>query len=390
MPAFHSWHGNCTGDLVNANDPEFRPVTLFLCGDVMTGRGIDQILPRPSDPVLHEPYVESAVEYVAMAERQNGPIPRPVDFTYIWGDALEVLNRTAPSVRIVNLETSITTSLDYESKGINYRMHPANTKCLTAAEVNCCVLANNHVLDWGPSGLAETIRTLHEAGIATAGAGRNLREARAPAAIETADSRVLVFAAGTSDSGIDRDWAATDLRPGVVLLRDLSDKSVNCIAKQVARIKRPGDIAVLSIHWGGNWGYQIPIEQTLFAHRLVDTAGIDVIHGHSSHHPKGIEIYHDRPILYGCGDFLNDYEGIAGYESFRSHLVLAYFLAINPHSGTLLHLEIAPFATERLHLQHPERQEARWLFELLDRLGKPLGTWLKSGDPSRFSLEWTR
>jgi poly-gamma-glutamate capsule biosynthesis protein CapA/YwtB (metallophosphatase superfamily) len=375
---------------MNANDLEFRPVTLFLCGDVMTGRGIDQILPRPSDPVLHEPYVESAVEYVAMAERQNGPIPRPVDFTYIWGDALEVLNRTAPSVRIVNLETSITTSLDYESKGINYRMHPANTGCLTAAEVDCCVLANNHVLDWGPSGLAETIRTLHEAGIATAGAGRNLREAWAPAAIETADSRVLVFAAGTSDSGIDRHWAATDMRPGVLLLRDLSDKTVGCIAEQVARIKRPGDIAVLSIHWGGNWGYQIPLDQILFTHRLVDTAGIDVIHGHSSHHPKGIEIYHDRPILYGCGDFLNDYEGIAGYESFRSHLVLAYFLAMNPNTGTLLHLEIVPFATKRLHLQRPELQDARWLFELLERLGKPLGTWVTLGDPRRFSLEWMR
>jgi poly-gamma-glutamate capsule biosynthesis protein CapA/YwtB (metallophosphatase superfamily) len=375
---------------MNANDLEFRPVTLFLCGDVMTGRGIDQILPRPSDPVLHEPYVESAVEYVAMAERQNGPIPRPVDFTYIWGDALEVLNRTAPSVRIVNLETSITTSLDYESKGINYRMHPANTGCLTAAEVDCCVLANNHVLDWGPSGLAETIRTLHEAGISTAGAGRNLREAWAPAAIETADSRVLVFAAGTSDSGIDRHWAATDMRPGVLLLRDLSDKTVGCIAEQVARIKRPGDIAVLSIHWGGNWGYQIPLDQILFTHRLVDTAGIDVIHGHSSHHPKGIEIYHDRPILYGCGDFLNDYEGIAGYESFRSHLVLAYFLAMNPNTGTLLHLEIVPFATKRLHLQCPELQDARWLFELLERLGKPLGTWVTLGDPRRFSLEWMR
>jgi hypothetical protein len=69
-----------------------RGVTLFLCGDVMTGRGVDQVLPHPSNPVLHEPYVQSALEYLAMAEEANGPIPKPVSFPYIWGDALEEID----------------------------------------------------------------------------------------------------------------------------------------------------------------------------------------------------------------------------------------------------------------------------------------------------------
>ena len=77
---------------------ETRAVTLSLCGDVMTGRGIDQVLPHPSNAVLYEPYVTSAVEYVAMAENANGRIPKPVDFSYIWGDAVEELDRMAPSV----------------------------------------------------------------------------------------------------------------------------------------------------------------------------------------------------------------------------------------------------------------------------------------------------
>src|SRR5579872_3924197 len=114
--------------------------TLFLCGDVMTGRGVDQVLPHPSDPTLHEPYVASALEYVEMAEKAHGPIPRPVSFSYIWGDAAAELERLAPAARIVNLETSITTSEDYDPKGINYRMHPANTPCLAAAKIDCCVL----------------------------------------------------------------------------------------------------------------------------------------------------------------------------------------------------------------------------------------------------------
>ena len=81
-------------------------ITLFLCGDVMLGGGIDQVLPHPSDAHLHEPYVKTALDYVALAVKANGPIPAPVDFAYIWGDALEVFARLAPDVRIINLETA--------------------------------------------------------------------------------------------------------------------------------------------------------------------------------------------------------------------------------------------------------------------------------------------
>ena len=63
-------------------------IRLFLCGDVMTGRGIDQVLPHPNDPRLHEPYIGEARCYVELAESVNGAIPRPVEFDYIWGDAL--------------------------------------------------------------------------------------------------------------------------------------------------------------------------------------------------------------------------------------------------------------------------------------------------------------
>ncbi len=82
-----------------------RPITLFLCGDVMTGRGIDQVLPHPSDPVLYEGYMKSALGYVAEAEQTNDPIPRRVGFRYIWGDALAEFDRVRPDLRMINLET---------------------------------------------------------------------------------------------------------------------------------------------------------------------------------------------------------------------------------------------------------------------------------------------
>ena len=154
-------------------------VRLFLTGDVMTGRGVDQILSHPSSPILHEPCVKDAREYVRLAEQNSGPIPRRVDSRYIWGDAIAECDRVGPAARIVNLETAITRSNHYcGQKGIHYRMHPSNIACLTAARLDVCVLANNHVLDCGREGLVETLHALDRAGIKTAGAGCTLADAR--------------------------------------------------------------------------------------------------------------------------------------------------------------------------------------------------------------------
>jgi poly-gamma-glutamate synthesis protein (capsule biosynthesis protein) len=90
---------------------ESRPpmrLTLFLSGDVMIGRGIDQILPSPSDLQLFEPCATSAVTYVELAERVAGTIPRSVGFEYVWGDALKGLERIHPDARIINLEIAVT------------------------------------------------------------------------------------------------------------------------------------------------------------------------------------------------------------------------------------------------------------------------------------------
>lgn len=365
-------------------------MTLFLCGDVMIGRGIDQILPHPSKPHLFEPSMRSALGYVLLAERATGPIPRPVDFAYIWGDALAELARVGTDARIVNLETSVTVAEDARpGTGIHYRMHPANAPSLTAAGIDCCVLANNHVLDWGPRGLAETLQTLHQAGIRTAGAGRDDVEAAAPAVVEVPGrGRVLVFAVGMESSGVSREVAAGKGRPGVNRLEDLAGQSVDTMARQVGAVKRPGDIVVASVHWGGNWGFDIPHEQQTFARRLIDAAGVDVVHGHSSHHVKGIEVYRDRPILYGCGDFLTDYEGIGGYEAFRGDLGLMYFPTLDAASGRLLHLAMTPTLTRHFRVARAPEEGVRWLLTVLNREGQRFGTRVKRQRDGTFLLRW--
>jgi poly-gamma-glutamate synthesis protein (capsule biosynthesis protein) len=351
-------------------------VTLFLCGDVMTGRGIDQVLPHPSKPHLYEPYMRSALGYVEIAEQATGPIRRPVGFRDVWGDALAELDRVRPDVRIINLETAVTDAEDaWPGKGIHYRMHPANVACISAAKIDCCVLANNHVLDWGYTGLAETLDTLRGAGIRTSGAGRDGAEAAAPAVTELpGKGRVLVFAFGMESAGVPREWAAGKDRAGVSFLSDLSSQSVERIAAQVGAAKRAGDVVVASIHWGGNWGYDVPRPQREFAHRLVEIAGVDVVHGHSSHHPKGIEVHRDRLILYGCGDFLNDYEGIGGREAFRSELALMYFPTVDAATGQLARLAMTATRIRNFRVNRAPEADALWLEGMLNREGAKLGT----------------
>lgn len=354
-------------------------LTLFLCGDVMTGRGIDQILLHPSDPVIHESYLKDSREYVELAERVNGPIPRSVDPAYIWGDGLGELERVKPDVKIINLETSITVSDDYrKGKGINYRMQPENIGCITAAGIDVCSLANNHVLDWGYAGLKETLETLKKARIRYAGAGMNLSEAEAPATVEVkGKGRVVLFAFGTQSSGVPVNWEASEHKPGINLLKDYSNESLKRIRARVEKVKLERDIVVFSIHWGGNWGYGVSVEEVEFAHRLIDHAGIDLVYGHSSHHAKGIEVYQDRLILYGCGDFLNDYEGIGGYEGFRDDLGLMYFADLDPSTGNLIRLEMRPTQIKHFRVNLASSKDACWLADILDKEGKRFGTGVK-------------
>ncbi|MCX4186483.1 CapA family protein [Methylophaga sp. OBS4] len=361
-------------------------ITLFLCGDVMTGRGIDQILPQPSKPQLFEPYMRSALGYVQLAEEENGPISKPVDFSYIWGDALDAWERLRPDLRIINLETSVTTSEEAQpGKGIHYRMHPDNVPCLTAAGIDCCVLANNHVLDWGYAGLAETLDTLQQAGIATAGAGRNAAEAAAPAVLEVeGKGRVLVFAWGMPGSGVPAEWAAGEKRAGVNFLPDLSLGTIADIAQQVRTVKQAGDQVVASIHWGGNWGFAVSNDYRRFAHSLIDEAGVDVVHGHSSHHVRGIEVYHDRLILYGCGDFLNDYEGISGYDQYRGDLALMYFPVLA--QGKLVSLAMTPTQTRRFRVGYAPAEGVQWLKATLNREGERFGTQVTSSEGCELQL----
>jgi poly-gamma-glutamate capsule biosynthesis protein CapA/YwtB (metallophosphatase superfamily) len=173
------------------------------------------------------------------------------------------------------------------------------------------------------------------------------------------------------------------------LLDDISERTAVRIANRMNDVRQPGDLLLASIHWGSNWGYDIPAKQIAFAHRLIQE-GVAVVHGHSSHHVKAIEVFNGRLILYGCGDFLTDYEGISGYEHFRGDLAVMYVVELHSRSGELLSARLIPMQTRRFRLKRTSTADARWLSDLLNTLGAPFATRTQLDGDNSIILECRR
>ncbi len=338
-------------------------IVLLLAGNVMTGRGIDQILMHPAAGVLHEPLVRNALEYVQLAEAVNGPIALGAEAAYIWGDALAEIDSARADLFIVNLATAITSDgAPWPAKAVHYRMNPHNIDCLHAAGIDACTLANNHVLDWDRAGLHDTLQALRAGELRFAGAGVDSEEAWAPARLPlSGHSQLLLFSFATSSSGVPSGWAAGSRRAGVALLPDLSVATATQLVEDILMRRGPEDRVVVSIHWGDHWALEVPQAHRDFAHRLIDSRAVDVVHGHSSHHVLPVEVYRGKLILYGCGDLINDCEGIAPHADLRSDVGCLYVVTLRSVNGRLDTLEVVPMQMRQFRLGFADAAAHDWI-----------------------------
>lgn len=360
---------------------------LFFCGDVMLGRAVDQILKHKNNPKIYESYYKDARCYIPnymLNELNKIPksdhddkcyaynITKPDE--YIWGDLLNDKLYKQSQLRIINLETSITTSKHNQNKTVLYKMHPKNIGVIKVANVDYCCMANNHVLDWHEEGLNETIKTLDNNKIGYGGIGYNIHDARKPYIIK--DKKVMIFSAASPCSGTFNDWRAENDKAGVNVVDIGDDKQVNDYIKYVKNTindKYKNYMVIVSIHWGGNWGYEIPEEQTTFAHKLIDDVGVDVIHGHSSHHFKGMEVYKNKLIMYGCGDMMNDYETIKNHNhiKYMQDVNLAYYPSFDIKYN-FVNITIVPYTIMRMRLVRIIDKER------INEINKRIGEWCKN------------
>eukprot|EP01084_Bolivina_argentea_P282692 483955_1 len=377
----------------NNHDESHETVRIFLTGDIMIGRGVDQILRYPSDPSLAYT-TKTAKFYITKAEEINGKFPSYETTSkneYIWGDLMQSLNHYNPDVKLINLETTITTSNDYfPERAVHYRMHPQNIYTLKTLETHTnnnnlvCNIANNHILDYGYNGLNETIKTLYNNNISYVGVGLNINDAWKPViiALPSKNCRIFIFGCGTQSGYIPEQWTATNTKSGINMVNPYNHSKVYIqnIMKHIKKHvllyhKRDNmkNIIILTIHWGSHYAFQIEQDFITFAHVLIDyneenEIGIDMIHGHSSHNIKGFEIYKNKAIFYGCGNFINDYEGRPSHSEFHKYLGFMYFVDLNVNNGNVNNVFLKGTHIKQFSITYAKDEYLMWLYYTINKL----------------------
>ncbi|KAI9661928.1 MAG: hypothetical protein M1821_009168 [Bathelium mastoideum] len=350
-----------------------RAFQLIFTGDVMLGRLIDQLLPTH----VHEP---SEQQFVQRIKRSN-PALGNYSISTPWGNVLPLLQ--SADLRLINLETSMTShDIKWPNKVFNYRMHPANVEVLKTANIDYTSLANNHTLDFGEQGLFETVETLRSANISFAGAGLCSEEAQRPATITISGNvnsghrghRVNVFSASDHPS----DWARV---PSFHLI-DYSTATKRRLKQLISEHNEATtpSLTVFSVHWGPNYSWQPAEEIRDLAHFLIDECGVDIIHGHSSHHVQGIERYKPgKLIIYGCGDFIEDY---AVTPDYRNDLSAVWRVAVREEAerndrDSLVVEQVEIFPTRinnfRAQLLDDKDSDHQWVRSKITALSQDMG-----------------
>lgn len=221
---------------------------------------------------------------------------------YPWGSTLPLLG--SADIRVGNLEFVLSDDgTAWPAKVFRFRSDTRNVESLRAAGFTVVSLANNHVLDYGAEALREMLGTLDAHRILHSGAGVDLEDARRPAVCH-ADTLSVGFLAVTDN---EPGWEAEAAAPGVHYVPiDVDDARARALLDLVRHTRSRVDLLIVSAHWGGNWGFDVPVDHRTFAHALID-AGAGVVYGHSPHIVRGVEVYRDRPIIYSAGDFIDDY-----------------------------------------------------------------------------------
>ncbi|KAK4940265.1 hypothetical protein LTR10_019585 [Elasticomyces elasticus] len=359
--------------------------TLLLLGDYMIGRLIDALLPTSIARQSPESDPEDAANTVDTYILRRNPELKSYNYLSPWGNAVDLVRKS--DLVLANLETALTTSQKrWPDKVFNYRSHTDNVKCLSEVGMvggrGYVSLANNHTLDWCKEGLLETVQTLADNQIEFAGAGRTKEEAATPGILRLGDKWTVKC---WSFADHPADWKAVDefnLIDYSSESRDLMRSQIMAQDSEQENSQMTVGLKVVSMHWGPNYRWLPAKEIVDTAHWLIDECDVDIIHGHSSHHIQGVEVYKGKLIVYGCGDFVDDY---AVDKDFRNDLSAAWRITVSEAEDSshgnwprleVKKLEVFPNRIQRFqaHLLEIDDKDHKWIETKFRELCAQFGT----------------
>lgn len=300
-----------------ASSPQVRPVTLVVGGDVTVGHH-------------YEEYFDQQVAQGHSREEM---------FAYGFKEVKAVAD--SGDLFLVNLECPFTDSEDKLQKNFNFRARPELVNTLLAGGVDVVSLANNHMMDYGPQGLVDTLMTLEQAKIPHFGAGRTLAEARRPAILTVGGIRFAFlgyFFLG--DRNIEPpEVYATETTPGVAGNHSDVDAMEKMLREDILAAKAQADVVLPFFHWGVESTYTPLPYQIRLAHAAIEAGAAGVLGSHP-HVLQGMELHQGAPAFYSMGNFV--FGGNWNPKDKRSALLKARF-----SPGGYLSSEIIPLKTDR-------------------------------------------
>jgi poly-gamma-glutamate capsule biosynthesis protein CapA/YwtB (metallophosphatase superfamily) len=281
-------------------------------------------------------------------------------FTYVWGDTIDIIKRADFS--LINLECPVSSKGKEWNKTIkvfHFRANLDAIQVLNSASIDYVSLANNHILDYDIEALLDTLDILDKNNISHSGAGRNLKEAMKPAIIEKKlkpkpsnnhdsyynvdneeannnDSKNTIRIGLISLTDNEPDWEAKYDQAGINYIPTAldPDRYYYRLQNYIENAKKQSDLVIVSSHVGPHFRETPSMKYVNFAHKIIDF-GADIYWGHSNHMPQGIELYkhndNNKIILYDCGDFIDDYAIDSNYRNDLSFIFLLHFLMDKNH-----------------------------------------------------------
>jgi len=229
-------------------------------------------------------------------------------FDEVFNDFIEEFRNN--DLNVVDLECPLTEIKDGRPKtGPHQKAHPQTLGLLSHAGIGLACMANNHIMDYGSRGAEQTIDLLEAAGIATLGIGRNAAEARNTFSMDIKGRRIAIL------NFADNEFLTA---PG-------SDVQCNPIHpvhnyEDITTAKKDHDFVILNVH-GGNEFYHLPSPRTKALYRHYVNIGADAVVSQHTHAYSGYEIYNEKPIFYGLGNFIYDWPGKANSSWNRGYVV---------------------------------------------------------------------
>ena len=307
---------------------------------------------------------------------------------------------------VANLEMPLSTGGYRVPKHANLRSDPSIIDDVRAMGVHAVTLANNHMLDYGPPALFDTLAACDGAGILHCGAGADLDAASNPAWLTNDGSRIALLSVACT---LPVESEAGPGKPGIAPLRVGFSFEIDAnllveqpgtmpvvrswavaedrdrVCAQIAALKEQADAVIVGIHWGVPAYWLSPYQGLLAEYQqplgraLID-AGADLVCGHHSHSLHPIEVYRGKPIFYSLGNFI--FEGARAFMEPEAVIVRATFGAEPVVEIVPLLLDDAGFA------QLATAEAARRVLDLLERLSRPFGTRFEiDDDRARIVLE---